>query len=267
MRFSTYLNNKKCMEWQLNAQQGILFSLLYDCSNWAKEVIVDGQTYYFVSRNLVINELPMFFEKPDTVYREFKKLFEKGLIKYKKNEKMDLIRITEKGKEWNFSNFENNSEKNPSFEENSEKFPNKLGKKSENNSEKNPTYKNTILHKDTNDKDNNIYSAVINYLNEKTNRTGREKYNFNSKEIRKYIKARQNDGYKLEDFKTVIDNMVTAWTGTEWETYLRPRTLFSNKFEDYLRWKNNKNTTKKLVNNNDFIVTEESLAETFGRYK
>lgn len=144
MRFSTYLNNKKCMEWQLNAQQGILFSLLYDCSNWAKEVIVDGQTYYFVSRNLVINELPMFFEKPDTVYREFKKLFEKGLIKYKKNEKMDLIRITEKGKEWNFSNFENNSEKNPSFEENSEKIPNKLGKKSENNSEKNPTYNNII---------------------------------------------------------------------------------------------------------------------------
>lgn len=144
MRFSTYLNNKKCMEWQLNAQQGILFSLLYDCSNWAKEVIVDGQTYYFVSRNLVINELPMFFEKPDTVYREFKKLFEKGLIKYKKNEKMDLIRITEKGKEWNFSNFENNSEKNPSSEENSEKNPRKLGKKSENNSEKNPTYNNTI---------------------------------------------------------------------------------------------------------------------------
>ena len=153
MRFSTYLNNKKCMEWQLNAQQGILFSLLYDCSNWAKEVIVDGQTYYFVSRNLVINELPMFFEKPDTVYREFKKLFEKGLIKYKKNEKMDLIRITEKGKEWNFSNFENNSEKNPSFEENSEKNPNKLGKKSENNSEKNPTYKkDNIYYKDTNNK-------------------------------------------------------------------------------------------------------------------
>ena len=113
----------------------------------------------------------------------------------------------------------------------------------------------------------NIYSAVTDYLNEKTGRAGSEKYSPSSKETIKYIKARQNDGYKLEDFKTVIDNMVTAWTGTEWETYLRPRTLFSNKFEDYLRWKNNKNTTKKIVNNNDFIVTEESLAETFGRYK
>ena len=153
MRFSTYLNNKKCMEWKLNAQQGILFSLLYDCSNWAKEVIVEEETYYFVSRNLVINELPMFFEKPDTVYREFKKLFEKGLIKYIKKDKMDLIRITKKGKEWNFSNFENNSEKNPSSEENSEKNPSKFGKKSENNSEKNPTNKdNNIYYKDTNNK-------------------------------------------------------------------------------------------------------------------
>ena len=113
----------------------------------------------------------------------------------------------------------------------------------------------------------NIYSAVTDYLNEKTGRAGSEKYSPSSKETIKYIKARQNDGYKLEDFKTVIDNMVTAWTGTEWETYLRPRTLFSNKFEDYLRWKNNKNITKKTANDNDFIVTEESLAETFGRYK
>ena len=268
MRFITTLNNQKCMEWKLNATQGILVSLLYEANAWAKEVIIEDEVYYFVSRNLVISELPMFFDKPDTVYREFKKLSEKGIIKYKKHGKMDLVRLTEKGKEWNFLKSENNSEKNPSFEENSEKNPSKFGKKSENNSEKNPTNKdNNIYYKDTNNKDNNIYSAVTDYLNEKTGRAGSEKYSPSSKETMKYIKARQNDGYKLEDFKTVIDNMVTAWTGTEWETYLRPRTLFSNKFEDYLRWKNNKNITKKTANNNDFIVTEESLAETFGRYK
>ena len=260
MRFITTLNNQKCMEWRLNATQGILVSLLYEANAWAKEVIIEDEVYYFVSRNLVISELPMFFDKPDTVYREFKKLSEKGIIKYKKHGKMDLVRLTEKGKEWNFLKSENNSEKNPSFEENSEKNPSKFGKKSENKD-------NNIYYKDTNNKDNNIYSAVIDYLNEKTNRTGREKYNSNSKEIRKYIKARQNEGYTLEDFKQVIDNMTVAWIGTEWEQYLRPRTLFSNKFEDYLRWKNNKNITKKSSSNNDFIVTEDSLAETFGRYK
>ena len=88
------------------------------------EVIINEKIYHFVSRNLIINELPMFFDKPDTVYRNLRTLEEKGLIEYSKKDKMDLIKITEKGKEWNFI-------------------------KSENNSEKNPTYKDTILHKDT----------------------------------------------------------------------------------------------------------------------
>ena len=143
MRYTTNLNNLKCLEWEINAQQGILFSLLYDANNWAKEIVIEENVFYFVSRNLIIKELPMFFEKPDTVYRHLKTLAEKGLIEHSKKDKMDLIRITEKGKEWNFAehknsseknpNLDSNSEKNPNLDSNSEKNPKKLGKKSENN--------------------------------------------------------------------------------------------------------------------------------------
>ena len=153
MRFTTYLNNAKCMEWEINATQGILFSLLYEAPAWAKEEIIENKAYYFVSRNLILNELPMFFEKADTVYRNLKTLAEKGLIEYIKKGKKDLIRISEKGKTWNEIK-KNNSEKNPSFEDNSEKNPTKLGKKSEKepkNSEKNPTNNNTIYYKNTKD--------------------------------------------------------------------------------------------------------------------
>ena len=150
MRFSTYLNNAKCMEWQIKATQGILFSLLYEAPAWAKEEIIENKTYYFVSRNLILDELPMFFEKSDTVYRNLKALQEKGLIEYIKQGKKDLIRITAKGKTWNEFK-ENNSEKNPS----------KFGKKSEkqeNNSEKNPTNNNTIYnYNNTNILNNNIH--------------------------------------------------------------------------------------------------------------
>ena len=160
MRFSTYLNNAKCMDWKINAQQGILFALLYEAPAWAKEEIIENKTYYFVSRNLILDELPMFFEKSDTVYRNLKVLQEKGLIEYIKQGKKDLIRITAKGKTWNEFK-ENNSEKNPSFEENSEKNPSKFGKKSEKepkNSEKNPTNNNTIYnYNNTNILNNNIY--------------------------------------------------------------------------------------------------------------
>lgn len=133
MRFSTTLNNQKCMEWKINATQGILVALLYEANAWANEEIIDDKIYCFVSRNLILKELPMFFEKADTVYRNLKVLAEKGIIEYIKHKGKDLIRLTEKGKSWNFieNNIEDNSEKNPNFDSNSEKSPSKFGKKSD----------------------------------------------------------------------------------------------------------------------------------------
>ena len=244
MRFSITLNNQKCMEWEINATQGILVALLYEANAWANEEIIDDKIYYFVSRNLILKELPMFFEKADTVYRNLKVLAEKGIIEYIKHKGKDLIRLTEKGKSWNFieNNIEDNSEKNPNFDSNSEKSPSKFGKKSENNSEKNPTYKDTNIQKDINNK--NIYSEVVDYLNQKAG----TKYKSSSKNTTKHIKARLNDGYILEDFKSVIDKKCSEWLNTDMEKYLCPDTLFGSKFEKYLNQKingpgvNNKNT-------------------------
>lgn len=275
MRFSTYLNNAKCMEWKINAQQGILFALLYEAPAWAKEEIIENRTYYFVSRNLILEELPMFFEKSDTVYRNLKVLQEKGLIEYIKQGKKDLIRITIKGKTWNEFK-ENSSEKNPSSEQNSEKNPNNLGKKSEKeskNSEKNPTNNNTIYNYNNTNILNNIYSSVIDYLNEKTERTGKEKYSSTSTKTQKLIKARLREKYELEDFKTVIDKKCKEWLGTDMEKYLRPETLFGNKFESYLKQKTGGNKSFNTYANQRLgssikterpKVTAEGLKKYFG---
>ena len=217
MRFSITLNNQKCMEWELNATQGVLIALLYEANAWANEEIIDGKIYYFVSRNLILKELPMFFEKADTVYRNLKVLAEKGIIEYIKHKGMDLIRLTEKGKSWNFI---------------------------ENNSEKNPTYKDTNIQKDINNK--NIYSEAIDYLNQKAG----TKYKSSSKNTTKHIKARINDGYTLEDFKTVIDKKCSEWLNTDMEKYLCPDTLFGSKFEKYLNQKINGSGINKNTQNN-----------------
>ena len=119
MRFSTYINNQKSLEWGLNANQAALFDLLNQASSWAEEVVVDGVVYYWVSRNKVIEELPLFYKTGDTVYRHFSELNEKGLIVYLKQGKhgdKDLIRLTEKGKSWNEfkpEQIRDNSEINP----------------------------------------------------------------------------------------------------------------------------------------------------------
>lgn len=110
---------------------------------------------------------------------------------------------------------------------------------------------------------NNIYSATIDYLNKKANKN----FKSDSKEHRKYIKARLNEKYTLEDFMKVIDNMCMAWIGTEWENYLRPSTLFGTKFENYLNWKYKK-IIKKISKNeteNKFTgVTNESIKKLLG---
>ena len=132
MRFSTYINNQKSLEWGLNANQAALFDLLNQASSWAEEVVVDGVVYYWVSRNKVIEELPLFYKTGDTVYRHFSELNKKGLIVYLKQGKhgdKDLIRLTEKGKSWNEfkpEQIRDNSEINPNKQPELEKLRKKI---------------------------------------------------------------------------------------------------------------------------------------------
>lgn len=76
-----------------------------------------------------------------------------------------------------------------------------------------------------------IYDGIIEYLNFKAG----TKYRSSSENNKKFIRARINDGFKPEDFKLVIDNMTAKWLNDEkMNRYLRPETLFGNKFESYL---------------------------------
>ena len=79
MRFSTTLNNQKCMEWGINATQGILVALLYEANAWANEEIIDDKIYYFVLRNLILKELPMFFEKAGNQVKAFGRKIKNGM--------------------------------------------------------------------------------------------------------------------------------------------------------------------------------------------
>jgi len=55
--------------------------------------------------------------------------------------------------------------------------------------------------------------------------------------VQKYrdkIKARHNEGFTIKDFKIVHAKKIKEWTGTEYAKYLKPDTLWSNKFQGYL---------------------------------
>lgn len=72
---------------------------------------------------------------------------------------------------------------------------------------------------------------IIDYLNLKA----KSKFRHNTANTIKAINGRWADGFRMDDFKKVIDTKVAEWIGTEWEKYLNPETLFRPaNFEKYL---------------------------------
>ena len=92
----------------------------------------------------------------------------------------------------------------------------------------------TIKTENTKTENNNnkllICKEVISYLNLKA----KKNFKVDTASHQKFIKARLKEGYVLEDFKKVVDIMVTKWKGTDYEQYLQPQTLFGNKMDNYL---------------------------------
>lgn len=82
----------------------------------------------------------------------------------------------------------------------------------------------------TETKNREIYIAVIAYLNEKAGSA----YKPENAQTQELIDQRLKEGYTLADFMKVIDRKTREWKNTEFAQYLRPVTLFGNKFESYL---------------------------------
>lgn len=86
------------------------------------------------------------------------------------------------------------------------------------------------------------YSEIIDYLNQKTG----AHYKASGDKTRRLIKARMNEGFTVDDFKTVIDKKSAEWlSDSKMQQYLRPETLFGTKFEGYLNQKEVKAQQKK----------------------
>lgn len=101
----------------------------------------------------------------------------------------------------------------------------------------------------SNNKNNQNYNYIIDYLNKKTSKN----FKSSSKKTKSLINARLNEGFSVEDFRIVIDTKTTEWLNDKkMEQYLRPETLFGNKFESYL----NQNTKKQKQDEDAETVDE-----------
>lgn len=111
---------------------------------------------------------------------------------------------------------------------------------------------------------------IIEYLNLKAGTS----YRHTSKKTQELIQARLNENFTVENFYIVIDKKINEWNETEMQKFIRPETLFSNKFEGYLNQviiKAPKNGNKKPGNVGNFEqrkITEDYFKdEDLSKYK
>lgn len=87
---------------------------------------------------------------------------------------------------------------------------------------------------------------IIDFLNDMCG----TRYRFDDKNTHNIVLSKINEGYSIDDFYTVIRKKYDEWRGTKMEPFLRPETLFRDKFETYLRQKNVAPTKNKNKFNN-----------------
>ena len=234
MRRFSNIDNQFMMEHKLSLPEVYVLEWMLNLPIWAERVIVNKKTYYFASKTKAVEDLPMVTTKPDTMYRYYKKLESVGLIENHKIQKRDFILLTDLCSTWNQIR-------------KSDGNPDQLGNSSENHSDFNPTYSNinTINSKK---EDRTLFSEneiedlpkqVIRILNE-SKPTSRP-FEFTASNLN-FVKARANEGFKLDDFKKVISFKVAQWKNDQkMKKYIRPSTLFGPKFNQYLVEASDKN--------------------------
>ena len=279
-------SQEKLLKNNLDLSDSLILRVLADIySSNGKKIeykIMNNDKYMWISYGYLFEQIPVIGSER-TLVRKIDSLIEKGMLKKelvtsKKGIKGRFLYISFGEKYFELTEYSNNTKETEERKDEAENIKcqidtNQMTKCHEPN-DKLTSHQMTKCHNKDSSIDNtsinnnilnNIYSLVIDYLNEKTERTGKEKYSSTSTKTQMLIKARLREKYELEDFKIVIDKKCKEWLGTDMEKYLRPETLFGNKFESYLKQKTATNKKPKFQKqNNDFAVTEEGLKKFYG---
>lgn len=246
-------NQQKLVDFELDLKDAMLLRYFVDFKKSGKmrNITLESETYYWLKYEAVVDEFPLLgIKSKDTVYRRLQKLVKCKILKHTTIKNYgnysyycfgenyeELLQNTEID-ECNSNEVVDNSvdnvlvsdEKSGGSDEMSEGSDEKsegLGRKVGTN---NPS---TIYPSINNPSTNNPYMEIVSYLNKKTN----SKFRYTDKYTKTLIKDKLNNGFTVEDFKLVIDKKVKQWENTNLSNYLRPSTLFGNKFENYLNEK------------------------------
>lgn len=202
---------------------------------WVKLLAQAGKTnasgYIYLNENIPYTDemLATIFNRPLNVVRLALKTFEQfGMIEVEDS----FINITNWEKHQNVAGLEKIREQTRKrVARHREKKKLESENVTDNVTLRNATEEDIDIEEDI---DNIPYVEIVTYLNDAAN----TKYRHTTKKTKSLIKARWNEGFRLEDFKTVVNIKCKEWLRDEkMNKFLRPETLFGTKFESYLNQK------------------------------
>src|SRR5690625_2437027 len=209
---------------------------------WVKLLSQAGKTnssgYIFLSDNIPYTDemLATIFNRPvSTVRLALNTFVQFGMISIDDDH---FIEISNWEKHQNIEGMERvkklNAERNRRYRE--RKKQEKLGSENSNGDVSVTSHDGTELDREL-DRELDIekelipYVEIITYLNDVASKN----YRTSTQKTKTLIKARWNEGFRLEDFKKVIDTKNNEWKNDKsMSKFIRPDTLFGTKFEGYL---------------------------------
>lgn len=113
-----------------------------------------------------------------------------------------------------------------------------------------------------NTRENIPFSEIVDYLNERAG----TRYRASTAKTKEHIRARWREGYRLDDFKRVIDVKCAEWLGDDkMARYLCPDTLFGTKFEKYLNQPVARSRAREGMGRNDAYDVQGGSAAITGQ--
>lgn len=162
------------------------------------------------------------------IYRLLKTFEKRNKIEVESNNKFSVVTIVN----WSF------------YQDDEQQSEQQSNNNLTTNKQQSNTNKNVKKVENVNTKD------IVQFLNDKASTN----YKHTTKKTNDLINARINEGFTKDDFIKVITVKTNEWLNTEHSKYLRPETLFGNKFEGYLNQAMvNQNETYKPKYINDTI--------------
>lgn len=207
---------------------------------------IDGDIYWWISRQKVLKDLPILGLKDGSrVSRFVSRLIDKGFLERRQvanadnRGKRSYVRTTPKWSALSFDHVQESARgKADHVHDSARENPRP---RADFDTSDTPTIRDTHTIRDR--VETKVADAVIDYLNVKAEKRFRH-----TKANRERIIARLREGFSQQDCEKVIDTKVSKWLKDDaMNQYLRPATLFApTKFEGYLNEKPARNDERDL---------------------